>query len=43
LEDIYNIDEKGVIIGQIREEKVIITINIRANKKSFITQDKSRE
>jgi len=36
LEDIYNIDEKGVIIGQIREEKVIIIANIRANKKSFI-------
>jgi len=36
LEDIYNINKKGVIIGQIREEKVIIIADTRIDKKSFI-------
>jgi hypothetical protein len=41
--DIYNMDEKGVMAGQIREEKVIVTANTRFAQKSFVTQDRSRE
>jgi DDE superfamily endonuclease len=41
--DIYNMDEKGVMAGQIGEEKVIVTADTRFAQKSFVTQDGSRE
>ncbi|PQE12258.1 pogo transposable element protein [Rutstroemia sp. NJR-2017a BVV2] len=40
--DIYNMDEKGVMMGVIGEEKVIISATEKGTK-SYITQDGSRE
>jgi cell division septum initiation protein DivIVA len=40
--DIYNMDEKGVMMGVIGEEKVVISATEKGTK-SYITQDGSRE
>jgi hypothetical protein len=35
--DIYNIDEKGCMIGWIRENRVLVTKDERVRKKSYVT------
>jgi hypothetical protein len=35
--DTYNIDEKGCIIGWIRENRVLVTKDERVRKKSYVT------